>query len=95
MLAGCGCLNTLRFNYACLNVFFFNSGGTCTKPVGDICQRDNVMGNPYIPRVMQLQEQGSSEPSELNYRYNAPTAKNIRDLNGAHSWVQEHPEGEK
>nr|CAB3456683.1 unnamed protein product [Digitaria exilis] len=72
-----------------------DAGGTCTKPVGDICQRDNVMGNPYIPRVMQLQEQGSSEPSELNYRYNAPTAKNIRDLNGAHSWVQEHPEEHK
>lgn len=99
MLAGCGCLNTLCFNYACLTVFSFNPGGSCTK-IDDICQRDNpdcsatVMGSPYIPRLMRLQEQGSSEPSELNYRYNAPTAKNIGDLNGAHSWVQAHPEGE-
>ncbi|OEL16143.1 Protein EMSY-LIKE 3 [Dichanthelium oligosanthes] len=53
------------------------------------------MGNPYIPRVMRLQEQGSSEPSELNCRYNAPTAKNIGDLNAAHSWVQAHPEEHK
>ncbi|CAL5090737.1 unnamed protein product [Urochloa decumbens] len=55
-----------------------------------------VMGNPYMPGVMQLQEQGSSEPYELlSYRYNAPTAKSIGDLNGAHSWVQAHPEEHK
>nr|XP_034578521.1 uncharacterized protein LOC117842252 isoform X3 [Setaria viridis] len=54
-----------------------------------------VTGNPYMPRVMRLQEQGSSEPYELNNRYNAPTAKNIGDLNGMHSWVQEHPEERK
>ncbi|RCV11095.1 hypothetical protein SETIT_2G160000v2 [Setaria italica] len=48
-----------------------------------------------MPRVMRLQEQGSSEPYELNNRYNAPTAKNIGDLNGMHSWVQEHPEERK
>ncbi|CAL5075166.1 unnamed protein product [Urochloa decumbens] len=83
-----------------------DAGGSCTKLAGDRCPRDNadcavhsaatVMGNPYMPGVMKSQEQGSSEPYELlSYGYNAPTAKNIGDLNGAHSWVQAHPEEHK
>ncbi|RCV11085.1 hypothetical protein SETIT_2G160000v2 [Setaria italica] len=69
----------------------------CGQKSNGSCYTDAaiVTGNPYMPRVMRLQEQGSSEPYELNNRYNAPTAKNIGDLNGMHSWVQEHPEERK
>ncbi|CAN6162480.1 unnamed protein product [Urochloa humidicola] len=86
--------------------YYTDAGGSCTKLADDRCQRDNadcamhnsaaiVMGNPYTPGVTRLQEQGSSEPYEMGYRYNALAATNIGDLNGAHSWVQAHPEEHK
>lgn len=85
--------------------FYFEPRWGSTKLDDDGCQRDNadcalhsaaiVMGSPYIPSVMQLQKQGSSQSTELNYIYNAPKANNIGYLNGAQSWIQAHPEGKK
>jgi hypothetical protein len=54
----------------------------------------NVMRNQYRPHIKCLEMQGSSEPSELNCRYNARTEKNIVDSRGAHSWLDANPEGE-
>ncbi|XP_066392332.1 uncharacterized protein [Miscanthus floridulus] len=52
----------------------------------------NVMGNQHRPHIKRLEMQGSAEPSELNCRYNARTAKNIVDSRGAHSWLVANPE---
>ncbi|KAG0543067.1 hypothetical protein BDA96_02G157800 [Sorghum bicolor] len=52
----------------------------------------NVMRNQYRPHIKCLEMQGSSEPSELNCRYNARTEKNIVDSRGAHSWLDANPE---
>lgn len=55
----------------------------------------NVMVNQYKPHIKCLEMQGSAEPSELNCRYNAHTAKNIVDSRGPPSWPVANPEGEK